>query len=300
MTNVDGKMKTMDDLKHFLERRARALEASIRPVEVQRETLGNKNVDNIKSKSEHYQSNQSNSIIFFGKQSHRIYTCPKFLTLPIADKYEKVKQLRLCFNCLKEGHGIKTCTSKSTCQKCKRKHHSLLHREEPTSSIFSGNSLHHEKDGHVTEKNNCSVLLPTAIVSVLNSKNQLIPCLALLDSGSQLSFITQALSRRLILNITEKHLNLSGFGGQSNDVKAGLANNVLKSVSKEIRVSASILKQLTTSVPSKTLQHPQNLQRYKLADPDYQYSQPVDMILGVDVFEEIIENKREEISPGLF
>ena len=101
LTNVDGKMKTMDDLKHFLERRARALGASIRPAEVQRETLGNKNVD-IK-KSEHYRSYQSNSIICsFCKQSHRIYTCPKFLTLPIADKYEKVKQLRLCFNCLKE------------------------------------------------------------------------------------------------------------------------------------------------------------------------------------------------------
>ena len=90
------------------------------------------------------------------------------------------------------------------------------------------------------------------------------------------------------------------IGGQSNDVKAGLANIVLKSVSKEIRVSAYILKQLTTSVPSKTLQHPKNLERYKLADPDYQYSQPVDMIIGVDVFEEIIENEREEVSPGIF
>ena len=82
-------------------------------------------------------------------------------------------------------------------------------------------------------------------------------------------------------------MNLSGIGGQSNYVKAGLANIVLKSVSKEIRVSTYILKQLTTSVPSKTLQHPKNLERYKLADPDYQYSQPVDMILGVDVFEEL-------------
>ena len=95
-------------------------------------------------------------------------------------------------------------------------------------------------------------------------------------------------------------MNLSGIDGQSKDVKAGLANIVLKSVSKEIRVSAYILKQLTTNVPSKTLQHPKYLERYKLADPDYQYSQPVDMILGVDVFDEIIENERKKISPGLF
>ena len=291
---VDGKMKTMDDLRQFLERRARALEASTRQPEMKREALGSKDID-IKNKSENYQSYQSTSMICsFCKQSHRIYTCPKFLNLSIADKYEKVKQLRLCFNCLKEGHGIKTCTSKSTCQKCKRKHHSLLHREEPTSSTFSGNSLYHKKSGNVTENNNCSILLPTAIVSVLNSKNQLIPCRALLDSGSQLSFITQALSRRLNLNTTEKHLNLSGIGGQSNDVRAGLTNIVLKSVSKEIRVSAYVLKQLTTSVPSKTLQLPKILERYKLADPDFRHSQPVDMILGTDVFEEIIENERKE------
>ena len=300
LTNVDGKMKTMDDLRQFLERRARALEASTRSPEMKREALGSKDID-IKNKSENYQSYQSTSMICsFCKQSHRIYTRPKFLNLSIADKYEKVKQLRLCFNCLKEGHGIKTCTSKSTCQKCKRKHHSLLHREEPTSSTFSGNSLYHKQDGNVTENNNCSILLPTAIVSVLNSKNQLIPCQALLDSGSQLSFITQALSRRLNLNTTEKHLNLSGIGGQSNDVRADLTNIVLKSVSKAIRVSAYVLKQLTTSVPSKTLQLPKVLERYKLADPDFRHSQPVDMILGADVFEEIIENERKEISPGLF
>ena len=173
LTNVDGKMKTTDDLRQFLERRARALEASTRQPGIKREALGSEDID-IKNKSEHCQSYQSTSMVCsFCKQSHRIYTCPKFLILSIADKYEKVKELRLCFNCLEEGHGIKTCTSKSTCQKCERKHHSLLHREEPTSSTFSGNGIHHEKDGNVTESNNCSVLLPTAIVSVLNSKNQL-------------------------------------------------------------------------------------------------------------------------------
>ena len=102
------------------------------------------------------------------------------------------------------------------------------------------------------------------------------------------------------MNTTEKHLNLSGIGGQSNDVRAGLTNIVLKSVSKEILVSGYVLKQLTTSVPSKTLQLPKVFERYKLADPDFRHSKPVDMILGADVFEEIIEIERKEISLGLF
>ena len=103
----------------------------------------------------------------------------------------------------------------------------MLNREEHTSSTFSGDSLHHEIDGIVKDNKNCSFLLPTAIVSVFDSENQLIPCRALLDNGWQLSFITQALARRLNLNTTEKHLSLSGIGGQSNDVRAGLANIVL-------------------------------------------------------------------------
>ena len=74
LTNVDGKMKTMDDLRQFLERRARALEASIRQPEMKREALGNKDID-IRNKSEHCQSYQSTSMICsFCKQSHRIYT----------------------------------------------------------------------------------------------------------------------------------------------------------------------------------------------------------------------------------
>ena len=157
-------------------------------------------------------------------------------------------------------------------------------------------SHHHEKDGTVKGNSNCSVLLPTAFVSVLNTENQLIPCRALLDSGSQLSFTTQALARRLKLKTTEKHMSIGGIGQQSNYVRACLANVVLKSVSKEIRVSAYVLQQLTINVPSKTLQYPKILERFKLVDPDFQYSQPVDFILGADVFEEIIKNERKELS----
>ena len=69
LTSVDGKMKTMDDLRQFLERRARALEASTLQPEMKREALGSKDID-IENKSEHCQSYQSTSMICsFCKQS---------------------------------------------------------------------------------------------------------------------------------------------------------------------------------------------------------------------------------------
>ena len=58
LANVDGKIRTMEDLTQFLEPRARALEASTRPSEMKRETLGSKDID--KDQPEHFKSYQSN------------------------------------------------------------------------------------------------------------------------------------------------------------------------------------------------------------------------------------------------
>ena len=74
----------------------------------------------------------------------------------------------------------------------------------------------------------------------------------------------------------------------------------MKSDSREVNVTAYVLKQLTNRIPStsnKQLKLPENLE---MADPHYHVSKPVNMIPGVDVFEELIESQREEVSPGLF
>ena len=74
----------------------------------------------------------------------------------------------------------------------------------------------------------------------------------------------------------------------------------MKSGSKQVNVSAYILKQLTNCIPSKLLNVPTTPTNISLADPNFNVSKPVDMILGADVFEELMENQRREISPGLF
>ena len=58
---------------------------------------------------------------------HSLYQCSQFIELSIPDRNTKVKEKHLCFNCLGP-HQMKDCTSKSTCRKCEKKHHTLLHR----------------------------------------------------------------------------------------------------------------------------------------------------------------------------
>ena len=302
LTNVDGKLQSMDSLRKFLELRARALEASGGTSEQKREPMKENRNGNEKP-DDAFQSYQSTSVsCAFFKQSLRIYVCSKLLALPVAEMYEQIKKLRLCFNCLKDGHGIKACKSKSSCQKCKKKHHSLLHRDEFNSPKFSSNGVTSDEPNFTGNQGeaNYTTLSPTAIVSVVNSHNELVQCRALLDCGSQLSFVTQRSAKQLNLNQTKVQLNLSGIGGKVNDVKAGRLDLVLKANSKQVNVSAFILKQLTNCIPSRFVVVSDIPDRFPLADPDFHLAKSIDIILGADVFKELIENQREELSPGLF
>lgn len=61
------------------------------------------------------------------KKDHWLYACPEFTKLPVGKRFEVVRSLRVCFNCLHQGHTSIKCTSKRTCSKCRRKHNVLIH-----------------------------------------------------------------------------------------------------------------------------------------------------------------------------
>lgn len=63
------------------------------------------------------------------KNVHALNKCSKFLSMNNSERYEFVKQNRLCFNCLKN-HSVKVCSSKYNCFYCPLRHNSLLHRRE--------------------------------------------------------------------------------------------------------------------------------------------------------------------------
>lgn len=66
------------------------------------------------------------------KEEHRIYNCPKFLSLTIKERIDAVSK-NLCFNCLAKGHSAKNCRSGS-CHFCNKKHHSLIHLDPQSSN----------------------------------------------------------------------------------------------------------------------------------------------------------------------
>ena len=149
-----------------------------------------------------------------------LWKCEKFLKMTCQARYEKVKELKLCFCCLAGKHVVKDCTYKACGVKdCNRRHHRLLHRETNERQKGSGTEDPQQKE----EANSafCSLkssgILPVIPVIIQIGKKQE-STLALCDSGASLSFIDKELANKLNAHGEEIDLSVTGIHG-TNDVK---------------------------------------------------------------------------------
>lgn len=58
---------------------------------------------------------------------HFLYRCDQFLKMTVDERLKEVQRLKLCINCLRNDHFIKTCRM-GTCKECSGRHNTLLHR----------------------------------------------------------------------------------------------------------------------------------------------------------------------------
>ena len=74
------------------------------------------------------------------KDNHSLFHCIFFKSKTYDEKTDFVKKSRLCFSCLAKDHSYKFCTKKIICQKCNRKHPTIMHNDEWTSSSRRGST----------------------------------------------------------------------------------------------------------------------------------------------------------------
>lgn len=121
---------------------------------------------------------------------------------------------------MKTSHKVINCKSEN-CRKCNRKHHTLLHIEEITndrtqSTTTTASSTYVKNINSKTCLHNVitnQVLLATAIIKTRDNYGNSYSVGALLDSGSQTSFITQKLANKLKLPQRQVNINVTGAGG---------------------------------------------------------------------------------------
>ena len=152
-------------------------------------------------------SKQSLHCFCCGSVKHRNALCESFLKLSRPERKSLVWRKRLCFICLGGSHGEKDSQSKSRCQSCSGKHHSLLHLEATDSEkdkSLSEASVEHKistsvlSSVSVPRSRTRLQVLPVCIIN--NVSGVCKDTLVLLDSGADCHIISRNLYNELGLD----------------------------------------------------------------------------------------------------
>lgn len=256
--------------------------------------------------------------------SHSLAQCAQFKAKSPDDRRAVAKEHRCCFNCLKPGHMPRNCQVKQNCSVCHRRHHTLIHTEQaeattvlqtsstsaPSASASMTQSSGDSIPTSVTVMTACetptsdkSILLATAWVTLRNKDGGTLTIRALLDQGSESSFVTESAVQLLRAPRRSIHATMVGIGGQPAGTVRSMTSLTVSPIHNNgpyLAVDALILKKLTSYVPRLktdvvTWSHIRDLQ---LADPNPGNPAPIDMILGADLYGLILRNGLRVGSPG--
>lgn len=287
-----NKFPTFQEFKEFITRRYRALEF----VETKKPAMINPNPRVLH--------------VIHGTQCpccsepHKIVFCKKFSTFHVTTRRAFVQKKGLCFNCLGAKHSARFCQNPTKCRICKRSHHTLLHPKGSTqantqivasskvrmTNASTGNKKKSEAKFSAIESK--QVLLPTAMVKAKSKNGEYVLMRAVLDQGSQISFITEAATKCLGLKMEPINRNISGLGKENNLIsKAIVVLNLQSLISPETKISvkAYVLETITASLPETKIDlNSLDTKHLRLADPNYHTPSKIDILLGAEVFGQVI------------
>lgn len=219
------------------------------------------------------------------------YLRQKFLDMTVRQRISVAKTLKACLNYLGINHFVFKCRSTKSCSVRGQKHHTRLHLNDQSSNLNSESSSNHfdctanhsdcclnQNETSISHcesvKNHSDILNPSTtscctsvglsrllataqIILVLTSQKS-IKVRALIDPGSQFSFITERVAR--ILGV-ERHfvsVDIFGVGSSSSHTSKAEASLTLKSPhasSFNLSFSALILNQLTKILPQREIRY---------------------------------------------
>lgn len=242
-------------------------------------------------------------------ENHITRRCDQFLKLDSQQRRTIASQSRLCFNCLSPNHMLNKCPSKHNCSQCGQRHHTLLHRpSQPATQTQKVSTEQSQVQAQTSFQTNTQfisasirnqlhpkVLLATAIIQIVNPiDNRTLNVRALLDQGSEITIISEQVVQSLHLPRRSTCAEIIGVGhGASNKCKY-TAEFVLSSlVDPEFKIFVDrsyVLDRLTSKLPTQSIQPEDwsHIHHLTLADPTYFKPSQIDMIIGADIYAQII------------
>lgn len=144
--------------------------------------------------------------------NHFLHDCTKFKKMHINDKWNWVLKSKICANCFKHDYNKESPCRQPPCKKCKANHNELLHRNAVTKKQKPKQALNAAAQFHQS-------LTPTVILMVQTKNGQSIGLRAMIDTGSEASFITKRACQILQLPMRNTVIALQGIGGKHKKAK---------------------------------------------------------------------------------
>ena len=296
----------------------------------------------LSSEINRYNNTKRTRRCIFCEETHWSDECQQYPDL--ITRKEKLK--RRCFICLRNDHMVKDCKSKDRlCIHCgeRNKHHRSLcpkkfgNTTQQNQSVSEKANITTEKDARTSENSLVAVtdfqnanidtkkdqgafesslvaidekvFMQTALVTAMNNEKSIYQqTRAILDTGSQRSYVTKELADNLKLkSIGEHTYSVYTFGNKKpKKVTASEVQLTIKTrMGKDLEIKASVVPQITGLVERTPLniKNANGIQRrYHLADtlPTCLETSPLGMLIGNNYYNDIVLNEKEKIHDGLY
>lgn len=304
---------TIKEFLNFLERNFQSAEAMSG-----REKFSNTRARVCTSITIERRNNELCSMCKYGK--HLLFACPEFLKLSPSARLQFVQKQKYCVNCLRPGHNAKNCGLRS-CMKCGNKHNTLLHlkdsdqnarSQQPMSRVTYHHPAETPKSTQLTQAaaslsaakhtaSNNYILLGTAIVLIRAGKRE-IQCRALLDSGSQINFVSERLVNRLGISTKPTSITISGIGSSNTKVNNRVNVELCSKFNNyTTRLEAAVLKQIISPQPSQiiNINHWNIPNNISLADPSFYRPDNIDILLGAEFHHQLLVDGQIKLAKNL-
>ncbi|XP_078051557.1 uncharacterized protein LOC144477699, partial [Augochlora pura] len=246
---------------------------------------------------------ESKQVCTFCSQAHHLAQCEPFKRLSGQIRYQYAITNKCCMVCLETGHLAAHCQMPTVCGSCGRRHHTLLHygtprresvnkpgrqQNAPLSRSKARNYVSPRRTAKAnraskaakssdTVTSHCSanttaiarpVLLATANVRVFGKEGTSRVARALLDQGSETSFISASLANDLRLALRKTPAKITGLGGKTTQTISHSVEMCLGATQGDAPYNA--------------------LSNLQLADPDPASSHPIEVLIGADLYARVL------------
>jgi hypothetical protein len=245
--------------------------------------------------------------------AHAVASCSRFKSWTVEERHRWIRSQGLCLICFNDKHWANKCKARIRYSSCSRNHHSLLHPSVSVPDTPSPNpsSLSAALCTAVTvpatsppARTSTRVLLGTALIHIRDHSGSWQIMRAIVDCASEISAITSSCADRLNLRHTKWTGPISGLSGVPvTNVLGTVQCRIQPRFSNEPRldVNAWVLPSITGDLPRAAI--PVDIRdrfsNLALADPDFNVSSPVDLLLGGDIYSTIMDGQKVTIDDKL-